>query len=191
MEDGVSIDLVIKIHIEQVVSTNQIPNERCEYVLCTTYLSKNDRHALYIENKDDSTGILTCINSWGQCQPHPIILGAYPENIFFKIEIEVEPSECKNCAQAKQMCKAYADVIDNHFFQLNTAKETPASFKCGSLFSLFTKRYDVLTNSEAFIADQPGAKATENDTSREDIDTPCPRKRKSSISHQVELPAIR
>ena len=49
IEEEASLDMKIKLHVDQVVSTNQIPNEKCEYILCTTYLSKNDRHSFYIE----------------------------------------------------------------------------------------------------------------------------------------------
>ena len=39
-EEETSLEMKIKLHVDEVVSTNRIPNERCEYILCTTYLSK-------------------------------------------------------------------------------------------------------------------------------------------------------
>ena len=143
IEEEASLDMKIKLHVDQVVSTNQIPNERCEYILCTTYLSKNDRHSLYIEKKDNSTGILYCVNSWGQSyQPRPVISIGHPSNMFFKIEIYIDPRECENCKEARKLCKAYAGVIDNKFFQqYNDKKITKhshimqsVSFACNSIF---------------------------------------------------------
>lgn len=142
-EEETSLDMKIKLHVDEVVSTNRIPNERCEYILCTTYLSKNDRHSLYIEKKDDSTGILSCINSWGQSyQPRPVISIGHPSNMFFKIEIDIDPRECENCKEARKLCKAYADVIDNKFFQQNNDKKMTkhshimqsVSCACNSMF---------------------------------------------------------
>ena len=49
---GGGIDNDLQLIVDQVASTNQIPSEKNEYVLCTSYLSPNDMHTLYIEKKD-------------------------------------------------------------------------------------------------------------------------------------------
>ena len=66
----------------------------------------------------------------------------HPSNMFFKIEIDMDPSECENCREASKLCKAYADVLDNKFFQQNNDKKIPkhshimqsVSCACNSIF---------------------------------------------------------
>ena len=64
-ESDRKVKMKIKLSINCVVTTNQIQNEKFEYILCTSYLSPEDFHSVYIEKKVEETGLLHCINSWG------------------------------------------------------------------------------------------------------------------------------
>ena len=124
-DPGRIMKLKIKLFVKQVTCLIIIPDDTCEYVLCTSFLSPNDLHTVYVEKRDEQTARLTCINSWGHLnEPHPIILDGHSSNIFFKIEMEIEsnPDECKNCIFERRISEAYASALKNDLFQSRKSK---------------------------------------------------------------------
>jgi hypothetical protein len=100
-ESNRKVNMKIKLSINCVVTTNQIPNEKFEYILCTSYLSPEDFHSVYIEKKVEETGLLHCINSWGpENKPHPVILIGDHSNKFYRVQMTIIPQEEPDFTQA-------------------------------------------------------------------------------------------
>ena len=146
------------MNINCVVTTNQIPNEKYEYILCTSYLSPEDFHSVYIEKKVEETGLLHCINSWGpDNKPHPVILIGDHSNEFYRVQMTIIPKEEPDFKQAvldQNSVSKYnqtADfwkqlnnhAIDSNLFQLSNAKSLQCSDSIGNKGSV-NRRLEVL-----------------------------------------------
>jgi len=83
------IELTLKLCVKKIkfdeFKATKIPNAR-EYILCTSQLSHNDNHPVYIELKDANSLTLNCINSWGPNKSNPK-LKVNRCNQFYAIEI--------------------------------------------------------------------------------------------------------
>ena len=81
-------EIELKFTIEEVTTKLVNLEKGEEYVFCTTQLSRNDLHSVYIDGVDEKTGMLKCINSWGRDEPTPKIqLIQDKDNKIFKIGI--------------------------------------------------------------------------------------------------------
>ena len=139
------IELTLKLSVNKIkfddFKATEIPNTR-EYILCTSQLSHNDNHSVYIEQKDANSLTLKCINSWGSNESNPI-LKVNRCNQFYALEIKNKNDAAKD-SQAEKRCQYDPDQSKEN--SIVTMKDVPG--KQESVKSQITKVLSEITVSK-------------------------------------------
>jgi len=112
--------LVDKMKFDEL-QTMEIPNTTdSEFVLCTSQLSKNDNHSVYIKEKAAKSTTLSCINSWGSHISYPTLVAKSCSSIY---AVEIKK---KNEYSARLDQNADGMQENQQFEDKNMEKEKPA-----------------------------------------------------------------